>query len=237
MWLSVNAKKSTNGKQYCDECAKKNDFKLRNHWRCIQCKGVFHKGQFSQWIASRKTVSNKNTARCNACKDEQNAADLRISKSSLEHFAKWVISITVPFCSQMADQNYTRCRFDSFPSNARVHLFWSLIVQLWQFSQLIHISLERQFNTSWRRFNTSLRELTRKHHLTPLEDSSTFLRDSSTCLENSSTLLRTVQHLLKTIQRHPKTAHYPLNQFNTTRRQCTTSDGHFNAFWGQFNTC
>ena len=88
MWLSVNAKKSTNGKQYCDECAKRNDFKGRNHWRCIQCKGVFHKVQFSQWIASRKTVSNKNTARCNACKDEQDAANVRIAKSSLEHIAK-----------------------------------------------------------------------------------------------------------------------------------------------------
>ena len=88
MWLSVHAKKSPNGKEYCDECHENKDFKLRNHWRCIQCKGVLHKVQFSQWVASRKTVSSKNTARCNACKDEQDAANLSIAKSSLDHIAK-----------------------------------------------------------------------------------------------------------------------------------------------------
>ena len=88
MWLSVNAEKSPNGKESCDECYNNNNLKLRNHWRCIQCKEVLHKVQFSQWAAKRKTVSNKNTARCNTCTDEQEAANIRIAKSSLGHIAK-----------------------------------------------------------------------------------------------------------------------------------------------------
>lgn len=88
VWLSANKKKSPDGKEYCDECHENNNFKLRNHWRCIQCKGVFHKVQFSQWVATRTTVSNKSTARCNTCKNEEVVANARLAKASLDHMTR-----------------------------------------------------------------------------------------------------------------------------------------------------
>ena len=41
--------------------------RVRGMWKCVQCKTVKPKVEFSAWLAPRKSQQRQSTAWCNAC--------------------------------------------------------------------------------------------------------------------------------------------------------------------------
>ena len=45
--------------------------RVRGMWKCVQCKEILPKSEFSAWLAGRRTQQRQITSRCNTCTEEQ----------------------------------------------------------------------------------------------------------------------------------------------------------------------
>ena len=57
----------------------------RGQWRCIECKDVKSKNEFSDWLAPRARKVNDGMARCNICKARQHASLKETLSQSVSH--------------------------------------------------------------------------------------------------------------------------------------------------------
>ena len=54
----------------------------RGLWTCIKCKAAQAPDAFSLWLEKRKVKRNDGTARCNACKREEEAQERKVAECS-----------------------------------------------------------------------------------------------------------------------------------------------------------
>ena len=60
----------------------------RGSWRCVECKDVKAKAEFSRWQSKRQNKQNDGKARCNACSERQQKVQLDMLRESVSQIVQ-----------------------------------------------------------------------------------------------------------------------------------------------------